>query len=79
MAEAVLESLDQETGAVIPPNLVPGKFVTFSADNIDIMDESLDGKNSFHATQVCNNVILMLLMYNVFYNSKERTTEYPKY
>ena len=52
LAEAVLSSADESTGAVVPPNLVPGKFVHFAVDNIDILDESLDGKNTFHATQV---------------------------
>lgn len=37
---------------MIPPNLVQGKFVHFSADNVDILDETLDGKNTFHATQI---------------------------
>ena len=41
-----------ENGAVTPPNLVQGRFVHFSADNIDINDSTLDGKNTFHATQV---------------------------
>jgi hypothetical protein len=31
---------------------VQGDFVHFSADNIDILDETLDGKNTFHATQI---------------------------
>ena len=39
-------------GAVIPPNLQRNKFVNFSVDNIDINEASLDGKYSFHATQV---------------------------
>ena len=52
LAEAVLRSTDESTGAVVPPNLVPDKFVHFALDNIDILDESLDGKNTFHATQV---------------------------
>ena len=56
LAEAVLVSLDEETGAAIPPNLVTGKFVMFSADNIDILDETLDGKNTFHATQVSRDI-----------------------
>ena len=29
-----------------------GRFVHFSADNIDILDETMDGKNTFHATQI---------------------------
>ena len=41
-----------ENGAVVPPNLSPQSFTHFTADNIDINDASLDGKNTFHATQV---------------------------
>ena len=47
--------MDPTTGAVIPENFVPNKFIHFTADNmdnIDILDESLDGKNTFHATQM---------------------------
>ena len=51
LAESILKSLDPETGSVMPPNLFPGKFVHFSADNIDILDEIMDDKNTFHATQ----------------------------
>ena len=36
----------------MPPNLLPGRFVHFSADNTDILDETIDGKNTFHATQI---------------------------
>ena len=52
LAESILKSLDPETGSVMPPNLLPGKFVHFSADNIDILDEMMDSKNTFHATQI---------------------------
>ena len=52
LAEIVLKSLHQETGSVMPPNLLPGRFVHFSADNIDILDEMMDGKNTVHATQI---------------------------
>ena len=52
LAENTLESIDYETGAVIPPNFVEDKFVHFIADNIDNLDETLDGKNTFHATHV---------------------------
>ncbi|CAB3991622.1 Hypothetical predicted protein [Paramuricea clavata] len=51
-AESVLNTLDEKSGTVIPPNLVQGNFVHFSADNIHILDETLDGKNTFHATQI---------------------------
>ena len=52
LAENTLKSIDYETGAVIPINFVEDKFVHFTADNIDLLDETLDGKNTFHATQV---------------------------
>ena len=51
MAENTLKALDPQTGAVVPSNLVSGRFVYFSGDNIDINDSTLDGKNTFHATQ----------------------------
>ena len=52
LAESTLKSMDQATGAIIPPNLVANKFIHFTADNIDVLDETLDGKNTFHATQM---------------------------
>ena len=51
LSEHTLKSMDLETGAVIPPNLCKERFVHFTADNIDINDSTLDGKNTFHATQ----------------------------
>ena len=47
-----MSTLDEESGYVVPPNRVPGRFVHFSYDNKDINDRGVDGKNSFHATQV---------------------------
>ena len=41
-----------ESGAVIPPNLVKGRFLHFLTDNVDINEYTLDGKGTFHATQV---------------------------
>lgn len=52
LAESTLESMDKQSGAVIPANISAGKFVHFTADNIDINDGTLDGKNTFHATQM---------------------------
>ena len=52
LAESTLKSLDPETGSVMPPNVLPGKFVHFVADNIDILDEKLDGENTFHDTEI---------------------------
>ena len=39
-------------GAVIPPNLVHDRFLHFRADNIDINDSTLSGKNTSHCTQM---------------------------
>jgi len=52
LEERALLTMDVDTGAVVPPNFVPNRFVHFTCDNIDINDGSFDGKNSFHTTQV---------------------------
>lgn len=52
MAEKTLQTMDSVTGAVTPLNFVPGRFTHFTCDNIDINDSTLDGKNTFHATQM---------------------------
>ena len=52
LAQNTLDTMNKENGAVIPPNLKRDSFIHFTADNIDINDSSLDGKNTFHATQV---------------------------
>ena len=52
LAENTVKSMSINTGAVIPPNLVNNRFVYFNCDNIDISDSSLDGKDTFNATQV---------------------------
>ena len=35
----------------IPANIRPNHYFQFSADNIDIIEETLDGQGTFHATQ----------------------------
>lgn len=67
LAELTLESLDLATGAVTPPNIVKIEDATkrfensdtsfvpvlhITADNIDLLTDTLDGKNTFHATQM---------------------------
>lgn len=49
---AALEVLTkaEEFGTVIPSNITPGIFVQLAADNNDINEEMLDGKNTTHAT-----------------------------
>ena len=52
LAKHVLDNLTKRGNIPIPPNLVEGRFLQFSADNIDIIEETLDGQGTFHATQV---------------------------
>jgi hypothetical protein len=47
LAEKSLESLDVNTGCFVPPNLKDKVFTHFTADNIDINDSTLDGKNRY--------------------------------
>jgi hypothetical protein len=49
LTEKSLESLNVNTGCFVPHNL---KFTHFTADNIEINDPTLDGKHTFHATQM---------------------------
>ena len=44
--------MNEANGSVVPPNLVQGRFTHFTMDNIDIKDSTLDGMNTFHATQM---------------------------
>lgn len=37
-------------GVIIPTNITPGVFVEFAADNNDLEEETLDGKQTTHAT-----------------------------
>ena len=80
LAESVLNSLDEESGTVIAPNLVQGNFVHLSADNIDILDETMDGKNMFHARQIAawqRGTEDMSLLYGVS-PSKKRSLKVPE-
>ena len=49
---AALEVLAKanEFGTVIPSNISPGPFIQIAADNNDLNEETLDGKNTTHAT-----------------------------
>lgn len=35
---------------ISPTNIIPGNFIPFGADNNDINEETLDGKDTTHAT-----------------------------
>lgn len=65
LADLTLSTLDYTTGAVVPPHfqsaanvdesdshLKPEPILQLTADNIDIIMNTLDGKKSFHATQI---------------------------
>ena len=52
LAECSLLTMFNENGAVIPPSLVHGRFLYFTADNIDINDSTHGGKNTSHCTQM---------------------------
>ena len=52
LAEVTKSTMNEDNGAVVPQNLVPGRFIFYTCDNIDINDADLNGKNTFHATQV---------------------------
>ena len=51
LAKHTLSTMNTENGTVIPVNLAEGRFIHFTADNIDINEGTLDGQNTFHATQ----------------------------
>ena len=40
----------EETGVVVPSNISPGVFIQFAADNNDLNEDTLDGKQTTHAT-----------------------------
>ena len=49
IAEEVLPKVE-EFGTVIPTNIKPGAFVQIAANNNDLNEEAMDGKNTTHAT-----------------------------
>ena len=44
--------LNEINGTVVLTDVNPDNFMQFTTDNIDINDSSLEGKDTFHATQV---------------------------
>lgn len=61
LASLSLKSFDEVTGAVYPPNVKPFSDFTdesyelilhVTADNVDIIIDTLDGKETFHGTQM---------------------------
>ena len=49
LARGILASTES-CGVVIPTNISPGTFVQAACDNNDVNEETLDGKNTTHAT-----------------------------
>ena len=49
IAEEVLAKVE-EFGTAIPTNIKPGAFVQIAANNNDLNEEAMDGKNTTHAT-----------------------------
>ena len=52
IAEKELERFKANNNTSIPQTLVPGRFIQFAADNLDLLEETLDGKGTFHVTQM---------------------------
>ena len=43
-------AMAEQFGTVVPSNISPGPFIQIAADNNDLKEETLDGKNTTHAT-----------------------------
>ena len=52
IAEKELTRFSANGNIFVPETLVPERFVQFAADNLDILEETLDGKGTFHVTQM---------------------------
>ena len=81
LAEHSLSTMDKETGNILPVNLTPTRFTHFTADNIDINDSTLDGKDTFHATQVAawqRGPIEMNVLAEVNASSSEKKLKVPE-
>jgi len=51
LAQQSLNRQSENDNVPVPSNLTAGKFFQFAADNIDLIEETLDGMGTFHATQ----------------------------
>ena len=52
IAQHQVDLFEQNGNLFIPENINPSRFLQFAADNIDIIEETLDGKGTFHGTQM---------------------------
>ena len=54
IANDILRRYEQNGYMYIPTGIssyTPGRIILSSFDNIDVLEETIDGKNTFHATQ----------------------------
>ena len=52
IANNILEKYIENGCVYIPDNIERGTFVHYSCDNIDVLESTLDGRNTFHSTQM---------------------------
>jgi hypothetical protein len=52
LAQAVVSRMSETDGIYIPPGLQYGTPLFFAADNIDFSEDTIDGKNTLHATVI---------------------------
>lgn len=52
IAQNILERFAQNGNVYVPDNIVKERMIHCSCDNIDVLEATLDGKNTFHCTQM---------------------------
>lgn len=52
IAQNEIEKYIANNSVFVSQNLNRNRFVQFAADNIDVLEETIDGRNTFHATQM---------------------------
>ena len=48
--KAVLSRVEREDGVYLPPDIVKGRHLFFAIDNIDVAEDTPDGKRTLHGT-----------------------------
>lgn len=52
IAQNEIDKYIANASVFVPQHLSRNRFVQFAADNIDVLEETIDGRNTFHATQI---------------------------
>lgn len=52
IANSILDRYKSNGYVYVPDNIKAGTFMHFSCDNIDVLESTIDGKNTFHCTQM---------------------------